>query len=133
MRLSDLEEKTLYVRMYPNVDGKMLTTFRHYYSIYSLVNAKNGKRYVGRTQNPKSRIKTHLCLLKSGKHPNELLNHDAGQQFDFEILQNGILDADEAKRQERYYMLKFKTYDSEFGYNCNDPMMRKRNRKQCQE
>lgn len=125
MQLSELEEKTFYTRMFPNVAGEMMTYFNNYYSIYSLVNRENGKRYIGRTINPRSRIQTHLCLLKSGKHPNDLLNHDSGQAFDFEILQKGIVDANEAKRFERFYMLKFKTYDSKLGYNCKDNMLKK--------
>lgn len=125
MQITELEEKTFYTRMFPNVDGEMLTFFGCFYSIYSLVNTENGKRYIGRTQNPRSRIYTHLCLLKSGKHPNELLNHDSGQTFDFEILKNGILSADEAKRMERFYMVRFKTYDSQFGYNGNDRMLQR--------
>lgn len=125
MQLSELNEKTFYTRMIPDVNGEMFTLFGCYYSIYSLVNTENGKRYIGRTQNPKSRIRTHLCQLKTGNHPNELLNQDSGQHFDFVILKDGILDSDEAKRMERFYMVRFKTYDPQFGYNGNDRMLQR--------
>lgn len=125
MQICELPNKTLYTRLFTTTQGELCKSFDFYYSIYSLVNVENGKRYIGRTQNPKSRISTHMGLLKTGKHPNPLLNQDSGQRFEFEILKDGIVDRNEAKRMERFYMLKYKTYDSDFGYNGNDRMLTK--------
>ena len=109
MQICELPNKTLYTRLFTTTQGELCKSFDFYYSIYSLVNVENGKRYIGRTQNPKSRISTHMGLLKTGKHPNPLLNQDSGQRFEFEILKDGIVDRNEAKRMERFYMLKYKT------------------------
>ena len=125
MQICELPNKTLYTRLFTTTQGELCKSFDFYYSIYSLVNVENGKRYIGRTQNPKSRISTHMGLLKTGKHPNPLLNQDSGQRFEFEILKDGIVDRNEAKRMERFYMLKYKTYDSDFGHNGNDRMLTK--------
>ena len=125
MQLSELETVRYYTRYFTNVNGDLVRSFGNLYSIYSLINTENGKRYIGRTMNPRSRISTHMSLLKNGHHPNELLNKDHEQHFEFQILKGSICDQNEAKRMERYYMVRYKTYDPEFGYNCNDPMMQK--------
>lgn len=125
MQISELPERTFYKRAFTSVDGKLYSFPECYYYIYSLVNVENGKRYIGRTINPKARIKTHFSQLKTGHHPNELLNQDSGQTFEVEILKDRILDRDEAKRMERFYMLRFKTYDSQFGYNVKDRMLQR--------
>ena len=125
MQISELPTVKYFPRCCTNVNGELIQIICCKYYIYSLINAENGKRYIGRTINPRSRINTHLALLKSGKHRNSLLNKDSGQKFNFEILSDSIIDANEAKRMERFYMLKYKTYDSELGYNGNDRMMQK--------
>lgn len=125
MELSELKSKERYFWITNNVNGNPMKGFGEFYSIYSLINKENGKRYIGRTRNPKSRIKTHLCGIKHGTHLNDLLNQDAGCDFDVEILKNHIMDSWEAKRFERYFMLKYKTYDDHYGYNGNDRMLKK--------
>lgn len=125
MELSELKSKERYSWVTNSIDGKPLMWFHDYFSIYSLINKENGKRYIGRTRDPKTRIKTHMAGLKHGTHINKLLNQDAGCEFEVEILKDHILDRWEAKRFERYFMLKFKTYDSRYGYNCNDMMVKK--------
>ena len=90
--------------------------------IYSLVNLDNGKRYIGRTKNPKSRITLHLTTLKAHCHQNPLINKDSDCRFGFEILEENILYSDETK-SEKHYILAYKTYDERFGYNGNDPMV----------
>ena len=130
MDLSELKEKERYLIHTETVTGKPMIIWHEYYSIYSLINLSNGKRYIGRTINPRGRIRTHMCCIKSRKHMNHLINADSDCQFDFEILADHILDIQEAKRMERYYMIHFRTYDERFGYNCNDRMMKKIQMKQ---
>ena len=93
------------------------------YTIYSLVNLDNGKRYIGRTQNPKERLKQHFRDIKSHKHPNKLLNKDSDCQFAFEILEEGITFAYRTKK-ERKYILLHRTYDKNLGYNTVDPCLK---------
>ena len=94
-----------------------------YTVIYSLVNLDNGKRYIGRTNNPKQRIRNHLVSLKGHYHQNAYLNKESNCRFGFEILEENVLVVDETAK-EVYYIMQFKTYDERYGYNCNDPAIR---------
>ncbi len=117
-----LDELPGYDRRYvkgKRVDGSECVYLFDFYYVYSLINKRNGKRYIGRTINPKNRIQTHLSSLRSGKHYNKLMQLDAGDGFLYEILESGISYKDISSK-EREYMVKFKTYDSNFGYNFND-------------
>lgn len=125
MNLSDLKEKEAYTSYIERPDGTIYKSWNYYYSIYSLINTENGKRYIGRTINPLSRIRTHLCGIKTKHHHNLLINADANCEFDFEILADHIADRNAAKELERTYMLLYKTYDDNFGYNGNDRMVHK--------
>lgn len=89
------------------------------YTIYSLVNLKNQKRYIGRSKNPRQRIKQHFINLKSHNHPNKLINADSDCEFGYEILETSVPIAF-GKKKEREYIERFKTYESEYGYNGKD-------------
>ena len=92
-----------------------------YAVIYSLVNLENGKRYIGRTCNPKKRIYAHFNQLKKHSHKNKLLNQDSNCKFGFEILEEGIHWRNQEDK-ELEWMAKFKTYDERYGYNAHDPL-----------
>lgn len=93
------------------------------YTIYSLINLDNGKRYIGRTRNVRSRIRNHLIAINGHYHKNKGIRKDSDCKFEFEILENGIEHKDRTDR-ERYWVLYFKTNDSRYGYNTDDPMFR---------
>ena len=93
------------------------------YTIYSLVNLDNKKRYIGRTKNPRERITQHFVDLKGGKHPNKALNKDCKCKFGYEILEEGIKFIDRTDK-ERQYILWYKTYDENYGYNLTDPCLK---------
>ncbi len=97
-----------------------------YAVIYSLVNLNNGKRYIGRTHNPKQRIRNHLISLRGHYHKNKLMNADSNCPFGYEVLEENIAVIDETEK-ERYWILHFKTNDSRYGYNTEDPMFRYHN------
>ena len=102
------------------------TNFRDYergYTIYSLVNLDNGKRYIGRTKNPKGRIKQHFSELKRGNHSNKAINKDCKCRFGFEILEEHIPFLKRTDK-ERQYMIWYRTYDEKYGYNVDDPCMK---------
>lgn len=86
------------------------------YTIYSLVNLENGKRYIGRTNHPRSRLKLHLYQLKNHRHPNPLLNKDSIYPFGFEILEDGV-----SYTREKELIFQYQTYEEDKGYNGNDP------------
>ena len=94
------------------------------YTIYSLVNLDNCKRYIGRTRNPKERIKQHFVDIRRHKHSNKLLNEESRCRFSFEILEEGIPFI-ERTNKERTYILLHRTYDEGFGYNVNDPCIKR--------
>jgi group I intron endonuclease len=93
------------------------------YTIYSIVNLENGKRYVGRSQHPKRRIKFHLCNLHTHNHPNPLINKDSNCEFGYEILEEGV-PFEDRKEREKTWIFAFKTYDEKHGYNANDPCVK---------
>ena len=91
------------------------------YTIYAMVNQTNGKRYIGRTTNPRSRCKAHMNLIRSRKHQN-ITDYD--DEYTFEILETDV-EFPKCSHLERDYMLKYKTYKSEFGYNIKDKFFQK--------
>ena len=93
-------------------------------TIYSIVNLDNGKRYIGRTKNPKQRIRHHFYGIKTHTHPNPLLNKESNSEFGYEILEEGI-SIDQGYDKELHYMMLYKTYEEEFGYNAKDKALKR--------
>lgn len=91
--------------------------------IYSLINLANGKRYIGRTRNPRQRISNHLAALKGHYHKNPLINKDSDCMFGFEILEENVSFLERSNR-EVHYILEYRTFDERYGYNCNDPALK---------
>lgn len=91
--------------------------------IYVLTHVKTGKKYVGRSKQPKERYRRHMWALKRGAHNNNEMQSDYsryGGDYTFEIVSEehkrlGKLDSDERK-----WMIKLKTYDERYGYNTKD-------------
>lgn len=123
MRVSDLKGKERIPYVHKSCTGEVRTDLVTGYTIYSLINLDNGKRYIGRTTNPRSRILCHMNGIKSGKHPNKMICDDRKCQFGFEILEDHIIYSESGKK-EREYMVKYRTYLKEFGYNCNDNLVK---------
>lgn len=102
-----------------NCKGEKFIFNEEYSFIYSLINKKNGKRYIGKTVNPKARLLSHFHGIQGGYHPNKSILADRDDGFEYEILESKIEYPESADR-EKFYMIKFKTYDPRFGYNMND-------------
>lgn len=103
--------------------------FESNYKIYAIRCKTNKKMYIGRTkQETEERIKAHLTLLRGGKHTNKALQNDfkayGEDDFEFYELETGIDFKDRDK--ECFYMDKFKTCDSRYGYNTKDNHSRAR-------
>lgn len=94
------------------------------YTVYSLINKKSRKRYIGLTKNPKKRISSHFYALNSGRHINENMQNDFEYGFEYEIIETDI-PWSSAREKELFYMKKYKTYDSRFGYNEYDTRFQK--------
>lgn len=94
--------------------------------IYAIQHTVTGRIYVGSTDSIQSRYKSHLSLLKSGRHKNKEM------QYDFDTYGNhySVFVLDEIKSiedsgLETEWMDRLKTYDTRIGYNHDDPHYRK--------
>lgn len=98
------------------------------YKIYAIRCKTNKKMYVGRTtQTVEERIRAHLQLLRKGKHTSKLMQEDFKQYgedaFEYYELEDGLTFQD--RDREFFYMDKYKTCDSKYGYNTRDQHSRK--------
>ena len=96
------------------------------YTIYAIQNTVNKKIYVGKTENPASRIEHHLSLLKNGKHPVEDMQEDYnkfGDVFDIFILESNVEYHD--RHLEYMYMRKYRTTERKYGYNYKDTIAKR--------
>lgn len=92
--------------------------------IYLIKNKANGKIYVGRTRKFFNRKKLHLNGLRAGRHPNRIMQDDFNmygeESFEFEVVEESEKGFGRTCI-EKQWMIKLKTYDVNYGYNCNDP------------
>lgn len=61
--------------------------------IYSIINLKNNKRYIGQSVNVSTRIKSHFHSLAKRRHPNKRMQKDYIQDyraFNYEILEYNV-------------------------------------------
>lgn len=90
--------------------------------IYMLINQDNGKIYIGKSQNPAYRTHQHFQLLRRNKHPNKSMQNDFNNReknFCWAVLQTGI-EPRESSFVEQDWMVLFKSFDSQNGYNDRD-------------
>lgn len=91
--------------------------------IYIIKNTKNQKVYIGRCVNGESRLKWHKDALRSGRHTNEHLqrawNKYGESSFEFSVLETmpPATTNDVLNLREQEYILKYRSYDSAYGYN----------------
>ena len=95
------------------------------YTVYSITNKKNKKRYIGRTQRPIGwRIKEHISALKKNRHHNAMLQEDFNryglENFTFSILESKAESNDCGSESEREWVEFYKTFLFENGYNTGD-------------
>lgn len=87
--------------------------------IYLIKNILDDKVYIGSSINLKSREYKHFWMLRKGIHDNNYLqssyNKFGEENFKFEILEN--CEQDLLVEKENHYIEKYKSIQSEFGYN----------------
>lgn len=102
---------------------ELIQQWNHFYYIYKITCAKNGKSYIGRTVSPYSRIKAHYSELLHNRHKNERLQNDfnkyGADSFYFEVL-----DKTKNPKDESLYQAIYKTYSKKYGYNDRDCVWR---------
>lgn len=89
--------------------------------IYRITNIVNGKIYIGSSSALKKRFYEHRRTLRKATHRNPHLQsawQEYGEaNFKFEILQE--CDAQTLLAVEKEYILTYRCYDREFGYNIS--------------
>ena len=85
--------------------------------------------YIGRTkQELIKRINGHLTLLRGGKHTNKVMQEDFNKYgedaFEYYELESNVKFEDRSR--ESFYMDRYKTCDSKYGYNTKDNHSRAR-------
>ena len=92
--------------------------------IYKITNIKNGKFYIGSSENIEGRWSGHISELKRGKHINKHLqyawNKYGKESFIFEILE--VVPREEASLmgREQFYLDMWQPYDDTIGYNISE-------------
>jgi len=91
--------------------------YNQFYFIYSLTNTKNGKRYIGYSNDLNRRLFDHWTQLKLNQHPNKILQKDFTEEdFKIEILETFInVDNDFISKFEKEVILKYDSFNN--GYN----------------
>lgn len=105
--------------------------------IYVLTYLPTGRKYVGKTRyndNGKMRLHFHISNLRRKVHPSKQFQSDYDKYGGgFENFRIEYVDmmwwSDRFKvrhfDKEKRWMLKLKTYDNRYGYNSQDPSMKR--------
>ena len=91
-------------------------------NVYSITNIKNGKRYIGVSQQVETRKRVHFWALKNGKHKNTKLTNAyekyGVESFEFEIIETlENVTREFLLEREIYYINKYNSYKD--GYNMS--------------
>lgn len=96
--------------------------------VYKLECIETKRAYVGRTfsKDGIGRKQEHLDMLRRGKHPCKLMQHDydayGSDAFSYEIIEHGDIRSNDVKNcLEKIWMVKLETFDPNHGYNYCDP------------
>lgn len=93
-------------------------------TIYAIQHCPTGRIYVGRTNSLEQRLEAHFRSLRSGSHPNELMQSDYNEYGnDYEVFVLEVVeDSYPIKRDAEFkWMDKLNTGDKRIGYNYKDP------------
>lgn len=86
--------------------------------VYCIHNTVNGKKYIGKSVNLRTRMRNHFCELSAGRHINKHLQHAwdkyGADAFDAYILE--LCDESSLSDREIYYISLYDTFGSN-GYN----------------
>ncbi len=84
--------------------------------IYKITNIKNGKTYIGQTNNIKRRFSEHRQNAAHGRTPlSASMKKNGIESFTFEILEECPIE--KFNEREAYWIKEYKSFGQ--GYNCN--------------
>jgi group I intron endonuclease len=85
--------------------------------IYSIVNASNGKIYIGSAKKINTRINAHKNMLKRNKHYNTYLQNAYNKHgvFVYSIVE--LCEESDLSSREQFYIDKYNSCDENAGYN----------------
>lgn len=88
--------------------------------IYKITNSKNGKNYIGATNNLKGRLAFHKHnqISSCGTRLGDAIFQDGWSTFYTEVIE-AVETKEELKFLERKYIAEYNSNDPEFGYNSN--------------
>lgn len=96
-------------------------------AIYAIRCKSTGKVYIGRSQNPRERMRQHFNLLKKGDRAScgaESFREDFARygaaDFELFILERGVTP-ENFREREAYWINEYRATDRRYGYN-KDPM-----------
>ena len=93
--------------------------------VYAIQHNTTGRIYVGSADNIQNRYKSHLSLLRRGKHKNKEMQHDFnGYGDNYSVFVLDEIKSIEDSGLENKWMDKLRTYDTRIGYNHADPHYR---------
>jgi len=134
---SDKNRRFYYIRKYSSditgYNKKEVTPTKFYVDlkrvpgIYCIINNTNGKRYIGKSNDVRVRVRDHFGSLVKGKHFIKALQNDwnLGHEFTVDILEytHNLTD------REMYYIMEFDSYIESKGYNTLIGNYRVKNKK----
>ena len=93
--------------------------------VYQILNKKNGKKYIGQTDDKERRKYQHFLNLKNGTHDNPYLqssyNKYGEENFVFSVIDTSATNEKELSDLEEYYILQAGFPDRDKCYNLNLP------------
>lgn len=91
--------------------------------VYKILNRKNGKFYIGSSVDIEKRFNSHKKELIAGTHNNKHLqnawNKYGEDSFEFFVLEE-VLDINELRNRETYYLQSTECTNPDIGYNLLD-------------
>jgi group I intron endonuclease len=100
---------------------QMEQLFKHEYnSIYMIKNIVNNKVYIGRSVEPKIRLRTHLLDLRNGRGYKKMqsdFDRYGESAFETEILETHLIKDSNPLDRENHYIKKYNSIDK--GYNTS--------------
>lgn len=87
--------------------------------IYSILNRKSNKRYVGQSVHIATRIHSHFKALSNHHHQNTTLQKDYDNDyrfFTYEILETDVA-IDKLSEREAYWSNYYSSFNPALGYN----------------